>query len=165
MLYYSNYFSPIGKLTIASDGGNLIGLWIEGQKYFKGTIKTEMIKKDDLLVLKETKKWLDRYFNGEKPSNIEIPLRPFGGEFRQIVWKELLKVPYGKIVTYGEIAANVAKIKNKEKMSAQAIGGAVGYNPISIIIPCHRVIGKNGSLTGYAGGIEIKERLLKLERD
>lgn len=163
MLYYSIYFSPIGKLTLASDEKSLIGLWIEGQKYFKNTIKTEMIRKDDLIIFKKTKKWLDRYFNGEKPQSSEIPLKPIGGEFRQLVWQELLRIPYGKVITYGEIAKKIAKIQNKQKMSAQAVGGAVGHNPISIIIPCHRVVGKNGSLTGYAGGIGIKERLLKLE--
>ena len=99
----------------------------------------------------------------KKHGNTELPLRPMGTEFRRLVWKFLLEIPYGKTITYGEISKKIAKAKNIEKMSAQAIGGAVGHNPISIIIPCHRVIGANGSLTGYAGGIEIKRKLLEIE--
>ena len=116
-------------------------------------------------VFENTKKWLDRYFAKENPSIKEIPLAPIGGEFRQKVWKILCEIPYGQTITYGEIAKRIAKQMNKEKMSAQAVGNAVGHNPISIIIPCHRVIGKNGSLTGYAGGIERKKMLLELEKE
>ena len=163
MIYYTNYLSTIGKLAIASDGESLIGLWIEGQKYFENTIVGEKRQKDDLKILVQTKRWLDRYFDGEKPSSKELLLKPTGGEFRQIVWKTLLEIPYGKTTTYGEITKKVAKIQNKETMSAQAIGGAIGHNPISIIIPCHRVIGKKGMLVGYAGGIEIKKKLLEIE--
>ena len=143
MLYYTEYNSKIGKLIIESDGENIVGLYKEGQKYFVKEID-KMQKADYLEILIKTKKWLDRYF-------------------RQIVWKILLEIPYGKVTTYGAIAKKVAKIMKKEKMSAQAIGGAVGHNPISIIIPCHRVIGANGNLTGYAGGIETKRKLLELE--
>lgn len=162
MIYYIKYNSPVGTIFIASDEQNIIGLWIEGQKYFKSTVKEEMTLKDDLPVLNKAKEWLDRYFNGDKPLISELPIKLIGGEFRRLVWKILCEIPYGKVVTYGEIAKKIAKIQNKN-MSAQAVGGAVGHNPISIIIPCHRVIGSNGSLTGYAGGIDIKEKLLKLE--
>ena len=161
--YYTEYISPVGKLTIVSDEENIIGLWIEGQKYFCSTIQEEIIRKDNLPILKIAKKWLDKYFNNEKPKNNEIPLKPYGGEFRQLVWNILCQIPYGEITTYGEIAKKVAKMQGKKTMSAQAIGGAVGHNPISIIIPCHRVIGTNGKLTGYAAGVKIKKQLIDFE--
>ena len=164
MLYYTKYSSKIGELTIVSDKENIIGVWIEGQKYFCNDIKEKLERQEDLPIFIQTKNWLDRYFMGEKPEIKEIPLKPRGGEFRQIVWKMLCEIPYGNVTTYGEIAKKVAKIQNKETMSGQAVGGAVAHNPISIIIPCHRVIGANGSLTGYAGGIDIKAQLLKLEK-
>ena len=157
MLYKTYYKSPIGNLMLLSDGDNLVGLYIENQKYYLNGIKQELTSKDNLQVFENTKKWLDRYFEKEKPSIKEIPIAPKGGEFRQKVWKILCEIPYGQTITYGEIAKRIAKQMNKEKMSAQAVGNAVGHNPISIIIPCHRVIGKNGSLTGYAGGIERKK--------
>ena len=162
MLYYTEYNSPIGKLIIQSDGENIIGVYKENQKYFTKEIN-EIQKSNNIDILIKTKKWLDRYFSGEKPLYTELNLNPIGSNFRQIVWKLLLEIPYGEVTTYGAIAKKVAKIMNKEKMSAQAIGGAVGHNPISIIIPCHRVIGANGNLTGYAGGIETKKKLLELE--
>lgn len=164
MLYKTYYKSPIGNLMLVSDGDNLVGLYIENQKYYLNGIKQELTSKDNLQVFENTKKWLDRYFAKENPSIKEIPLAPIGGEFRQKVWKILCEIPYGKTTTYGEIAKRIAKEMDKEKMSAQAIGNAVGHNPISIIIPCHRVVGKDGSLTGYAGGIEKKRILLELER-
>lgn len=163
MFYYTKYNSPIGKLTIASDEDNIIGLWIEGQKYFGGTISGQMKLAENIDILNKAKEWLERYFRGDKPSSSELPLKPIGGEFRQIIWGLLREIPYGKVITYGEIAKKVAKIQNKERMSAQAVGGAVGHNPISIIIPCHRVIGAKGDLTGYAGGVELKKRLLEFE--
>lgn len=165
MLYKTYYKSPIGNLMLVSDGDNLVGLYIENQKYYLNGIKQELTSKDNLQVFENTKKWLDRYFAKEKPSIKEIPIAPKGGEFRQKVWKILCEIPYGQTITYGEIAKRIAKQMNKEKMSAQAVGNAVGHNPISIIIPCHRVIGKNGSLTGYAGGIERKKMLLELEKE
>lgn len=116
-----------------------------------------------ILNLKNTVEWLERYFNGEQPEIAELVLAPQGSEFRQIVWKNLCEIPYGKVVTYGELAKKVAVQMGRERMSAQAVGGAVGHNPISVIIPCHRVIGADGSLTGYAGGIEKKRMLLELE--
>lgn len=163
MFYSTEYTSLVGKLTIASDGANIVGLWLEGQKYFLDTLPEASLIKDDLKVFEQAKAWLDRYFNGEKPDINELPLKPIGGDFRQAVWQCLCEIPYGEVTTYGVIANKVAIELGKESMSAQAVGGAVGHNPISIIIPCHRVIGANGSLTGYAGGIDKKIQLLKLE--
>ena len=164
-MYYKTYYqSPLGKILIVSDEQNLIGLWIDGQKYYLNGLKQELIQNDETKVLKRTKEWLNRYFKGERPNINELPLAPIGSEFRQNVWKILCEIPYGETITYGEIAKKIAKIMNRKTMSAQAVGNAVGHNPISIIIPCHRVIGSNGDLTGYAGGIDKKVKLLKLEQ-
>lgn len=163
MYYSTTYSSPIGLLTLASDENYLIGLWLDGQKYFGNQILEKAIPKDDLDIFHHTKKWLDMYFHKEKPSIKELPLSPIGSEFRQIVWDILCEIPYGEVTTYGEIAKKVAIKTNRKSMSSQAIGNAVGHNPISIIIPCHRVIGANGSLTGYAGGIDKKMILLQHE--
>ena len=163
-MYYSAIHSlPIGKVTLASDGKNLVGLWLEGQKYHGDSIFKEMTAKNDLPVFDDTKKWLDKYFAGKTPAISELPLAPIGSDFRKKVWDILCKIPYGKIVTYGDIAKEIAVKLKKKNMSGQAVGGAVGHNPISVIIPCHRVVGANGSLTGYAGGIHIKIKLLELE--
>ena len=163
-MYYSTiYPSPIGAITLACDGDNLVGLWLEGQKYHGGTIAGNMTEKENIPVFDAAKKWLDRYFAGKRPDISELPLAPIGGEFRQDVWAVLCDIPYGSIITYGEIAKKMAAKMNKESMSSQAVGGAVGHNPISIIIPCHRVVGANGNLTGYAGGINKKIKLLELE--
>ncbi len=158
MFYKTTYNSPLGIITLCSDGSNLVGVWFDGQKYFASTIK-EMTEKNDLTIFSNVKNWLDRYFTGQNPKISELPLAPIGNEFRQAVWKLLCEIPYGETTTYGEIAKRLGK-----PMSAQAVGGAVGHNPISIIIPCHRVIGKNGSITGYAGGIDKKIKLLELEQ-
>ena len=165
MYYTTDYSTPIGRLTLAADnsGEAITGAWFEGQKYFGGTAGHEFIEKNDLAVFDAAKSWLDRYFNGEKPSPHELPLAPCGSTFRHEVWKLLCEIPYGEVTTYGKLATEVARRLGKERMSAQAIGGAVGHNPISIIIPCHRVVGADGSLTGYAGGIELKEWLLMHE--
>ena len=163
MLYSTNYSSPLGKIMLAGNGNSLIGLWMEGQKYYGGTLTEKVAGKDDLPVFSDAKGWLDRYFAGEKPAISELSLAPIGGEFRQAVWNILCEIPYGEITTYGEIAKIVAARTNKGHMSGQAVGGAVGHNPISIIIPCHRVVGSNGSLTGYAGGIDRKMKLLEHE--
>jgi methylated-DNA-[protein]-cysteine S-methyltransferase len=163
MYYSTTYRSPVGLLTLACDGDNLAGLWIEGQKYHGDTISAAMTRADDMPVLNAAKKWIDRYFDGKKPDISELPLAPVGGEFRQAVWSILCEIPYGEVITYGEIAKKMAAKMNRESMSSQAVGGAVGHNPISIIIPCHRVVGSNGSLTGYAGGIGAKVKLLELE--
>ncbi|MFV0401440.1 MAG: methylated-DNA--[protein]-cysteine S-methyltransferase [Oscillospiraceae bacterium] len=163
MYYSTTYQSPLGTITLASDGEALIGLWNDGQKYHGGTITEEMTPKDDLPIFDAAKKWLDKYFAGEKPAIDELPLAPIGSDFRQDVWKILCQIPYGEVVTYGDIARKMAANSGKKSMSSQAVGGAVGHNPISIIIPCHRVVGADGSLTGYAGGISAKVKLLELE--
>ena len=163
MYYSTTYPSPLGTITLACDGKNLAGLWIEGQKYHGDTVKGGLAPKDDLPVFDAAKKWLDRYFAGENPAVSEVPLAPIGGAFRQGVWNILCGIPYGGTITYGDIAKAMAEKTNRPSMSAQAVGGAVGHNPVSIIIPCHRVVGSNGSLTGYAGGIGIKIKLLELE--
>ena len=161
MIYASRYKSPIGNILLASDEEGLTGLWFEGQKYFANTLPEDYVPQETK-ILTEAKKWLDVYFSGEEPK-LTLPLHPAGSEFRQAVWQILLQIPYGQTVTYGEIARKMAELKNISYMSAQAVGGAVGHNEISIIIPCHRVVGTNGSLTGYAGGIDKKISLLKLE--
>lgn len=162
MIYKTHYKSPVGDILLASKNDKLIGLWIEGQKYYLGNLKEEIIENENEILIK-TKKWLDRYFNGEKPEISELELDPIGSDFRKSVWKILVEIPYGKVITYNDIAKEIAKQKGIKTMSAQAVGGAVGHNPISIIIPCHRVVGTNGSLTGYAGGIDKKIKLLKHE--
>lgn len=162
MIYTTHYKSPVGNILLAERDGGLIGLWIEGQKYFFGSVKDDIEEKETSL-LTRAKNWLDRYFTDEKPEISELTLNPIGGEFRQEVWKILCEIPYGETTTYGEIAEKMAVRMGKVKMSAQAVGGAVGHNQISIIIPCHRVVGKNGSLTGYAGGINTKIKLLTHE--
>lgn len=163
MYYVTEYVSPLGMLTLASDGNALTGLWMEGQKYFGGAEKEEKKQNGNLPVFKMAIDWLDRYFAGMRPGPSELPLAPAGGSFRQEVWKILCEIPYGQVVTYREIAKKMAVILGKSSMSGQAVGQAVGHNPISIIIPCHRVVGANGSLTGYAGGIARKAMLLELE--
>jgi len=160
MTYINKVNTKIGPITLSSDGKNLTGLWLDGQKYYAATIKDKIIE-EDLEIFKETRKWLQEYFEGKNPKN-KLKLKPEGSNFRKDVWDILLTIPYGTVITYGDIAKKLEK-KYKKKMSAQAVGGAVGHNPISIIIPCHRVVGTNGSLTGYAGGINKKIELLKLE--
>lgn len=156
------YMSPVGEIYLAARGEKLLGVWIEGQKYFAASVK-EDVTACDTPVLKLTRNWLDCYFAGENPETGLLPLAPEGSDFRRIVWKLLCEIPYGQVVTYGEIARRAAAVMGKSRMAAQAIGGAVGHNPISIIIPCHRVVGANGSLTGYGGGIEKKIWLLNHE--
>lgn len=163
MIYTTHYDSPEGDILLAARNGKLIGLWLPGQKYFLSELKEAMEEKNDQEIFLKAKSWLDRYFAGEKPQISELELAPEGCEFRQAVWKLLCEIPYGEVTTYGEIAGKIAKQFGKQRMSAQAVGGAVGHNPISIIIPCHRVVGSNGSLTGYAGGIDKKIRLLTHE--
>lgn len=163
MYYSTSYLSPLGKIIIAGNHSEISGLWFENQKYFLGSLSDEILTKDDLPVFQSVKKWLDEYFSGNNPDPSWIPLSPLGSDFRQTVWKILCRIPYGSVITYNEIAKIIADEQNIPKMSAQAVGGAVGHNPISILIPCHRVVGSNGSLTGYAGGINRKIELLKLE--
>ena len=161
MIYTSKYTSPLGGILLAADEVGLRGLWFDGQKYFARDLPDERTERETT-VLSEAKRWLDLYFGGQEPDFLP-PLHPVGTPFRQAVWEILLRIPYGKTVTYGEISKQLAEKMGLERMSAQAVGGAVGHNEISIIIPCHRVVGSYGSLTGYAGGIDRKIKLLELE--
>jgi methylated-DNA-[protein]-cysteine S-methyltransferase len=163
MYYSTTCQSPLGTLTLASDGESLVGVWMEGQKYFGGSIREAMAKGKGVRALDGAKDWLRRYFAGERPDPSKLSLSPVGSGFRRDVWGILLEIPYGEVMTYGDIARKMAAKYGQETMSAQAVGGAVGHNPISIVIPCHRVVGRDGSLTGYAGGIERKIKLLELE--
>ena len=176
IIHITHYDSPLGNITIASDGKALIGLWFDGQKHFADTIAGMPCKEGPQLpVFADTRRWLDLYFAGERP-DFTPRIAPKGTPFRQTVWKILLTIPYGKTMSYGEIAQRVVETMctsslqdtqtsslRVTRMSAQAVGGAVGHNPISLIIPCHRVIGANGSLTGYAGGLDRKMKLLRME--
>ena len=161
MFYTFRYRSPLGSIILAGDGEALTGLWFDGQKYVPRRIISESTEAE-LPVFTQTVKWLDIYFSGETPDFMpELCLQ--STPFRKAVWDILLTIPYGETMTYGEIAKILAQNIGKEKMSAQAVGGAVGHNPVSIIVPCHRVVGADGSLTGYAGGIDRKKFLLELE--
>ena len=161
MIFTQHYASPLGGILLAADGIGLTGLWFDGQKYFARDLPVERTEQETS-VLTEAKRWLDVYFDGREPDFMP-PLHPIGSALRQSVWEILLQIPYGKTMTYGEIARRLAEKQGLSQMSAQAVGGAVGHNEISIIIPCHRVVGTNGSLTGYAGGIGKKVKLLELE--
>ena len=160
MLYTSHYASPLGRMTLVSDGTALVGLYFDGQKYFAEGLDAKRTQKN-LPVFEEARRWLDVYFSGRKP-DFTPPTAPAGTAFQQSVWEILRTIPYGQTVTYGAIARRIEQNTGR-RMSAQAVGGAVGRNPISILIPCHRMIGADGSLTGYAGGIDKKERLLRWE--
>lgn len=162
MHYVYEYKSPIGAMTVASDGQNVTGLWLLGQKYY-GHSLPEDSKKGHIPVFDRVREWLDGYFAGDNPA-LSLPLAPQGKPFSQSVWKVLCAIPYGEVTTYGEIAKKIAKRLGRASMSAQAVGGVVGHNPISVIIPCHRVVGSDGSLTGYAGGVDKKQWLLRLEK-
>ena len=161
MTFIQHYDSPLGGILLAADEIGLTGLWFDGQKYFARDLPAERIDRDTP-ILSEARHWLDVYFTWKEPDFLP-PLHPMGSAFRQSVWEILLRIPYGQTTTYGEIARQLAEKKGLSQMSAQAVGGAVGHNEISIIIPCHRVVGTNGSLTGYAGGIDRKVKLLELE--
>lgn len=160
MMNVSHYPSPLGDILLASDDIGLVGVWFEGDKYY-GDILPENPVEEETPVLKETKRWLDVYFCGKEPDFLP-PLHPIGSPFRQEVWQELLKIPYGKTMTYGEIAKSLER-KTGKRVSSQAVGGAVSHNEICILIPCHRVMGAKGNLTGYAAGLDKKIALLKLE--
>ena len=155
------YNSPLGRILLAANGNGLTGLWFENSKYFGSNLPQEY-RESMNGVLRKTKRWLDIYFAGENPDFLP-PVHLIGTPFQKEVWKILLEIPYGKTTTYGEIAERLAKEKGIPRMSAQAVGGAVGHNPISILVPCHRVMGKNGSLIGYAAGIDKKVKLLEME--
>lgn len=162
MVYTCIYESPLGNILLAADDIGIRGLWFEGQKYFASTLGDERIFCENE-ILKSAGRWLDIFFYGIKP-NFTPKLHVIGSEFRRAVWRILLQIPYGEVTTYGYIAKKLAKTLNVPNMSAQAVGGAVAHNPVSIIIPCHRIVGANGSLIGYAGGIDKKLELLKFER-
>ena len=162
MMYSYHYSSPLGNITLASDSKFLTGLWFNGQKHFPHNLISESTEAE-LPIFKQAVNWLDTYFSGKEP-DFTPPINLNTTPFRKAVYDILLTIPYGQTMTYGEIANIIAKQNGVEHMSAQAVGGAVGHNPISIIIPCHRVVGANGSLTGYAGGLEKKIALLKLEQ-
>ena len=163
--YKSEYKSPLGIITICCDEDEkIVGLFFKNQKYFADNINGKITENNNLKIFVTVKSWLDKYFAGKKPNIKEIPIKFIGNDFRKSVWKILYKIPYGTVLTYGDIAKQIAKQQGVSKMSAQAIGGAVGHNPISIIVPCHRVVGKNGKLTGYAAGLNKKKKLLELEQ-
>lgn len=162
MVYTEQYASPLGAVTLACDEEAVIGLWFNGQKYFGNILPDEAEPKKHPL-LEEASRWLDIYFSGREPDFLP-PLRYGSTELRKMVCDIMLTIPYGKTMTYGEIANSIAGALSMEKMSAQAVGGAVGHNPISLMIPCHRVVGANGSLTGYSGGLARKRKLLELEK-
>ena len=159
--YTSVYSSELGDILLAADEIGLTGLWFFGQSYFADTLPTEQIAQETP-ILTQAREWLDEYFSGKEP-DFTPTLHPIGSPFRKAVWKLLLQIPYGQTTTYGEIARQLEKLQNRPHMSAQAVGGAVGHNGISIIIPCHRVVGTKGNLTGYAGGLDKKMALLELE--
>jgi len=162
MTYTQWYASPLGRILLAADSTALTGLWFDGEKYFARYLEKRHEEKETAL-LQKTKRWLDIYFNGMEP-DFSVPVYFNGTDFQNEVWKILCTIPYGQTLTYGEIAKRIAAKRGIPRMSAQAVGGAVGHNEISIIVPCHRVIGANGSLTGYAGGLDKKIKLLTLEK-
>ena len=160
-MFMTKYESPVGNLTLVSNGFQLTGLFVDGQRYFPDLSMMET--KRNLAVFDATIHWLDAYFEGKSPCGETIPLKPEGTTFRMAVWKLLKAIPYGETTTYGELARKLNETAGM-KTCARAVGNAVGHNPISIIIPCHRVIGVDGGLTGYAGGLDVKRKLLKLEQ-
>lgn len=162
MQYTYRYQSPIGGILLSCDDEGLTGLWFNGQKYFAAGMDPEHEEREHPIFV-QAKRWLDVYFSGREPDFMP-PLHMIGSPFCRAVWDILCQIPYGKTMTYGEIGQKIAQQKGLLHMSAQAVGGAVGHNPISIIVPCHRVVGANGSLTGYAGGIDKKAKLLELEK-
>ena len=175
MLYKKIYKSLVGEILIICDQENLLGLYLESQKDFEEKLKDEEIKfielkssddfyEDEFKILKTTEDWLNKFFAGKDPG-LTPPIKVSGTEFRKDVWEILLKIPYGKTWSYKEVGEELLKRGKYERVSNQAVGGAVGHNPISLIIPCHRVIGSDGSLRGYAGGLDVKRKLLELEGD
>ncbi len=161
MHYISHYTSPLGPMLLAADSVGLTGLWFEGQKYFARALEAEH-SEQEIPVLASAKQWLHIYFSGNEP-DFTPPLHLIGTAFQKEVWEILRRIPYGQVTTYGAIAAQIAARRGLAHMSAQAVGGAVGHNPISVLVPCHRVVGSQGALTGYAGGIDKKRALLRLE--
>ena len=162
MQYTSRYRSPLGEMLLAADETGVTGLWFAGQKYFARHLDKEQVEKE-IPLFATVKHWLDVYFAGNEP-DLTVPLHFTGTAFQNEVWGILCAIPYGQTTTYGEIAKQLAARRGLPHMSARAVGGAVGHNPISILVPCHRVVGLGGSLTGYAGGLERKRCLLALEQ-
>ncbi len=163
MYYFTEITCPIRPLTALSDGKYLKGLWLAGQRYHCLDDFPGAVRRDELPLFDSLRGWLGRYFGGGRPGCRELPLAPEGSEFRRKIWDYLCDIPWGETVTYGDLAKRAAQSMGISRMSAQAVGGAVGHNPISIIIPCHRVIGADGGLTGYGGGLDVKRRLLDIE--
>ena len=162
MRFTTNPPSPVGELLLASDGEHLTGLWLAGQKYYGEWLEPNAVSMDSLPIFAQTKQWLDDYFAGKNPDPHSLPLSFCGSRFRQEIWQLLLEIPYGEVITYGQLAKEY-EVRFGRKTAARAVGGAVGRNPISIIVPCHRVVGANG-LTDYAGGLDRKNFLLQLEK-
>ena len=162
MYWKTTYLSPVGELTLAEKDGCLAGLWIKGQKYYLASLDEDDVSVGDTPTLAKAKSWLDEYFAGRRPSILALPLAPRGTDFQRCVWQLLCHIPYGQTKTYGQIAEEAAALRGIPS-SARAVGTAVGHNPISIIIPCHRVVGAKGRLTGYAGGLDKKIQLLAHE--
>lgn len=160
MRYITHYKSVLGEMLLEADDRGLTGLWFEGQKYYPTDLADAVVR--NTLIHEETKRWLDLYFTGKNPDFMP-QIHMIGSLFQIEVWNILRRIPFGKTITYGEIAQEIAAARGLRKMSAQAVGGAVGHNRISILIPCHRVLGSGGNLTGYAGGIDRKKILLQLE--
>lgn len=161
MIHTAFYDAPYGRYMMAAEDGALTGVWLEGQKYFPSDLPEPSGEEPEIFA--RTRRWLDAYFAGQQPEVSALPLSPRGSDFAQSVWQLLLEIPYGQTVTYGQLAKRLAEQRGLAQLSAQAVGGAVGHNPISIIIPCHRVLGAKNRLTGYAGGLDVKTFLLKLE--
>ena len=162
MTFTQHYTSPLGIMLLSADETGLTGVWFEGAKYYAANLLAEHMERENA-VLRKTKEWLDIYFSGKEPGFLP-PLHPVGTVFQKNVWELLLEIPYGQTSTYGAIAKQLAQKLGVNNMSPQAVGGAVGHNPISLLIPCHRVVGADGNLTGYAGGMERKQQLLELEQ-
>ena len=161
MIQTAFYDAPYGRYVMAAEDGALTGVWLEGQKYFPSGLPEPSDGESEIFA--HTRRWLDAYFAGRQPDVSDLPMAPQGSAFALNVWQLLLEIPYGQTVTYGELAKRLAERRGLAQLSAQAVGGAVGHNPISIIIPCHRVLGAKNQLTGYAGGLDVKTFLLKLE--
>lgn len=161
MQYTTKYETPLGSVLLAADETGLTGLWFDGARYYAAGLAAQHEEKE-MPVFEKVRTWLELYFAGKRPECLPL-LHMIGSPFRVRIWEMMLQIPYGQTMTYGELAAQIAKERGIERMSAQAVGGAVAHNPISILIPCHRMVGTNGSLTGYAGGIPRKAELLKLE--
>lgn len=161
MIHTASYAAPYGRYVMAAEDGALTGVWLEGQKYFPSDLPAPSDGESEIFA--HTRRWLDAYFAGRQPDVSALPLAPKGSAFAQSVWQLLLEIPYGHTVTYGQLAERLARRRGLSHMSAQAVGGAVGHNPISVIIPCHRVLGAKNQPTGYAGGLDVKTFLLKLE--